>query len=160
MDIAMPQAFAPGRRLAGDPPHPVDLHVGARLGERRRQIRVSQANLAQALGLTAQQVQKYERGANRISASTLHGLALALDKPVGWFFEGLDDAIAPSSTPDDQRPHLRDVQRFLGASGGARLAPAYCRLSLCAQLQILDQAEALARAEEAAASKSKQASAS
>jgi transcriptional regulator with XRE-family HTH domain len=153
MDTAMPKAFASHRRVPGDPPHPVDQHVGARLRARRRQLRISQASLAKALGLTAQQVQKYERGANRISASMLHGMAQALDRPVGWFFEGLGEA--PSSPPDDQMPSLRDVQRFLGASGGARLALAYGRLSLRAQHQVLNLAETLAQDDEPAASETK-----
>src|SRR5580692_8901907 len=72
-------------------PNPVDLHVGARIRMRRRMLGVSQEKLADALGLTFQQVQKYERGANRVSASKLYEIAAALKTPVAYFFEGLAD---------------------------------------------------------------------
>lgn len=72
-------------------PNEVDLHVGQRLRARRRQIGMVQEGLASALGLTFQQVQKYERGANRISASKLYDAARALGVPVSYFFEGLPD---------------------------------------------------------------------
>src|SRR5713226_5149805 len=75
-------------------PNPVDLHVGARIRLRRRMQGVSQEKLADALGLTFQQVQKYERGANRVSASKLYEIAAALHAPVSYFFDGLAD---PSS---------------------------------------------------------------
>ena len=67
-------------------PNPVDLHVGARIRMRRRMLGVSQERLADALGLTFQQVQKYERGANRVSASMLARIASALDTPVAEMF--------------------------------------------------------------------------
>lgn len=67
----------------------VDLHVGARVRLRRKQLGLSQDRLADALGLTFQQVQKYERGANRISASKLFETAAFLKAPILWFFEGL-----------------------------------------------------------------------
>src|SRR5271163_5343803 len=72
-------------------PNPVDLHVGARIRLRRRMQGVSQEKLADALGLTFQQVQKYERGANRVSASKLYEIATALQAPVSYFFDGLAD---------------------------------------------------------------------
>lgn len=75
-------------------PAQIDTHVGARIRIRRRDLGVSQSALAEALGLTFQQVQKYERGANRVSASKLYEIAAVLRAPVAWFFEGLphDDA--------------------------------------------------------------------
>ena len=79
--------LAPETRL----PNPVDLHVGARIRLRRRMQGVSQEKLADALGLTFQQVQKYERGANRVSASKLYEIAAALRAPVAYFFDGLAD---------------------------------------------------------------------
>ena len=69
----------------------VDAHVGARLRDRRMAIGMSQERLGQQLGIAFQQVQKYERGVNRISASRLFQIARELDVPVGHFFEGLDD---------------------------------------------------------------------
>src|SRR5579872_1565105 len=72
-------------------PDPVDRHVGARVRFRRRSCGVSQTDLGEALNLTFQQVQKYERGANRISASKLYGVARALGSPIEFFFEGLPE---------------------------------------------------------------------
>lgn len=71
-------------------PHVVDVHVGARLRLGRRLGKLSQDVLGQAAGVTFQQVQKYEGGANRISASALHAFARRLDRPIDWFFEGLE----------------------------------------------------------------------
>jgi transcriptional regulator with XRE-family HTH domain len=71
--------------------NPIDVHVGLQVRLRRKELKISQERLADALGLTFQQVQKYERGANRISASKLYEIARALQVPIGWFFEGLSD---------------------------------------------------------------------
>ena len=70
-------------------PNRVDLHVGMRIRLRRRTIGLSQERLAEALGLTFQQVQKYERGVNRVSASKLYEIARILRAPITSFFEGL-----------------------------------------------------------------------
>lgn len=75
--------------MSGGAPNPVDVHVGHRLRQRRTLLGISQEQLGASLGLTFQQVQKYERGMNRIGASRLYGLACALDVPVGFFFQGL-----------------------------------------------------------------------
>ncbi|WP_158916429.1 helix-turn-helix domain-containing protein [Caulobacter sp. S45] len=72
-------------------PNPVDVHVGDRIRRRRRALGISQDKLAEALGLTFQQVQKYERGANRVSASKLYQVAHALHAPIPYFFDGLPD---------------------------------------------------------------------
>jgi DNA-binding Xre family transcriptional regulator len=71
-------------------PHPIDAHVGSRLRLRRTMLRISQEKLAAELGLTFQQVQKYERAANRISASRLYQLCRILKVPVSFFFEGIE----------------------------------------------------------------------
>jgi transcriptional regulator with XRE-family HTH domain len=70
-------------------PNPVDVHVGQRLRQRRVLVGLSQEKLARMVGITFQQVQKYERGANRIVASRLHELAQVLDVPVSYFFDDL-----------------------------------------------------------------------
>lgn len=80
--------MAQGRRTSTA----VDAHVGSRLRLRRRGRGLSQQRLAQLLGVTFQQVQKYERGTNRLAASTLYEVAKALETPVGFFFEGLGEA--------------------------------------------------------------------
>jgi len=72
--------------------HPVDVYVGGRVRLRRIFLGYSQEKLGQALGLTFQQIQKYERGLNRISSSKLYELSKLLEVPVAFFFEGLDDA--------------------------------------------------------------------
>lgn len=70
-------------------PNPIDVHVGLQVRLRRKELKISQEKLAETLGLTFQQVQKYERGANRISASKLYEIARTLRVPIGWFFDGL-----------------------------------------------------------------------
>ena len=75
-------------------PNPIDIHVGLQVRLRRKALKISQEKLADALGLTFQQVQKYEHGSNRVSASKLYGIAGLLECPVSWFFEGLP---APAS---------------------------------------------------------------
>lgn len=87
----------PRRRAAG--PHPIDVHVGARVRLRRNMLGLSQGALGEALGLTFQQVQKYERGANRIGASRLLEIAHVLDVPVGFFYDDVDPVQAPPVEP-------------------------------------------------------------
>ncbi|WP_249208681.1 helix-turn-helix domain-containing protein [Magnetospirillum sulfuroxidans] len=87
---------ARGRTPSGLP-NPVDVHVGVRIRQRRTLLGLSQGQLAEALGLTFQQVQKYERGANRVSASRLHDLSHALDVPVSFFFDAMADAVKAAS---------------------------------------------------------------
>jgi transcriptional regulator with XRE-family HTH domain len=84
-------------RLADGTPDPVDVHVGLRMRLRRTLIGMSQEQLAAALGITFQQVQKYERGTNRISASRLYQTSRTLGVPVSWFFDELSDAAAAAS---------------------------------------------------------------
>ncbi|TNF58105.1 MAG: XRE family transcriptional regulator [Rhodobacteraceae bacterium] len=72
--------------------HPVDVHVGKRVRHRRWLIGMTQQQLAEKVGIKFQQIQKYETGANRVSASRLWDIAEALEVPVSFFFEGLEDA--------------------------------------------------------------------
>lgn len=74
----------------------VDKHVGSRVKARRQVLGISQEKLGGALGVTFQQIQKYEKGTNRISASRLQQIGAALGVPVGYFFEGLQD-VAPTT---------------------------------------------------------------
>lgn len=78
----------------GDTPNPVDVFVGQKLRSRRSLIGITQENLAEAAGITFQQVQKYEKGRNRLSASRLYQFSRVLDVPVSYFFEGFS---APDS---------------------------------------------------------------
>lgn len=86
-------------------PHPIDVHVGQRVRERRLELRRGQHWLASHLGLSFQQLQKYERGNNRISASKLHEIAVALEVPIAYFFEGLDGDGVPGTVSSDAK-HL------------------------------------------------------
>ncbi len=79
-------------------PDPVDVHVGNRVRIRRTLLGLSQGKLAKTLGLSFQQIQKYERGTNRMGASRLHQIGQALDVPVSFFFDGLTER-KPSSRP-------------------------------------------------------------
>ncbi|MGX9354866.1 helix-turn-helix domain-containing protein [Roseobacteraceae bacterium S113] len=89
--------------------HPVDVHVGKRIRHRRWLVGMTQQQLAERVGIKFQQIQKYETGANRVSASRLWDIAEALDVAVSFFFEGMEeggaeadaDAIAASSVPAD-----------------------------------------------------------
>ncbi len=73
----------------GEGPNPIDVHVGARLRLRRTLLGLSQEKLGEAVGITFQQLQKYERGSNRISASRLYNLAQVLNVPVSFFFDDM-----------------------------------------------------------------------
>jgi transcriptional regulator with XRE-family HTH domain len=77
------------RAVKDDGPHPVDRHVGRRVSEKRIGLGYNQTDLGRALGLTFQQIQKYEKGANRISASKLWDIARFFKVDIGYFFEGL-----------------------------------------------------------------------
>jgi transcriptional regulator with XRE-family HTH domain len=84
-----------GRRKS-DKPHPIDVRVGSRVRLRRLMLGMSQEQLGAAIGLTFQQVQKYERGANRVGASRLHQLSRVLDVPPAFFFDDVDPVRAPA----------------------------------------------------------------
>lgn len=78
--------------------HPIDVHVGLRIRQRRSLLGMSQTGLGKAVGLTFQQVQKYERGVNRLGSSRLFEFATVLDVPVSYFFDEMAGAAARTST--------------------------------------------------------------
>src|SRR5213083_346205 len=88
-------------------PAPVDVHVGARVRTRRLLIGMNQETLARELGLTFQQVQKYEGGANRISASRLSQIAEILGVPITYFFSDVEPAGSPAATPQELEARQR-----------------------------------------------------
>ena len=97
-------------------PNPIDRHVGLRIRLRRKELGVSQERLADSIGLTFQQVQKYERAANRVSASKLWEMARALDTTIGYFYEGLP-------TDGELRRHAGPkLEDFLLTTEGMELA--------------------------------------
>jgi transcriptional regulator with XRE-family HTH domain len=94
-----PRKISTRGRLSDGAPNPIDVHVGARMRLRRTLLGFSQEAMGGLIGLTFQQVQKYERGANRISASRLYDICRALDVPSSYFFDGMTDntqALSPS----------------------------------------------------------------
>ncbi len=103
-------------------PDPIDVHVGARVRLRRKFLGMSQEALAVAIGLTFQQVQKYERGSNRISASKLYRIAKVLTAPMNYFFDGAPDPdgdIVPDAALAEPERRVND---FLMTSEGVELA--------------------------------------
>lgn len=127
------------------PSHLVDLHVGARLRLRRRALGLSQSALADAVGLTFQQLQKYERGANRISASKLFAFAAILTVPVGFFFEGLPDPTVQDGQASQAAMAVsRTTLAFLETPEGQELARRFPSLPKPARRQILDLIHAVA----------------
>ena len=90
----------PRRTVAKDGPHPIDVYVGSRVRRRRTLLGLNQTQLGEKLGITFQQIQKYENGANRISASRLYQMTRILDVPVSFFFDGLVEG-ASAWSPDN-----------------------------------------------------------
>src|SRR5690349_13828975 len=103
-------------------PSNVDKHVGARLRAARLEAGKSQTEVADALGITFQQVQKYEKGTNRISAGTLHELSQLFDVPVEFFFEGMDGAVRRNSKGATA---LDPLTRFGTTSDGMKIVLAF-----------------------------------
>jgi transcriptional regulator with XRE-family HTH domain len=93
---------APAGRPKTGKPNPIDVHVGSRVRLRRTLLGMSQEKLGEAIGLTFQQVQKYERGANRIGASRLFDLSRVLDVPVSFFFDDMPVEAASAPVDDDE----------------------------------------------------------
>jgi transcriptional regulator with XRE-family HTH domain len=107
-------------------PDPIDKHVGTKLRARRTKLGMSQTTLADALGMSFQQVQKYEKGANRIGAGRLQHIAQILKMPVQSFFEGLPEhgqRRAPTDAPDAQY-----VADYLATSDGLNLTKAFMQI--------------------------------
>ena len=129
-------------------PHDVDLYVGGRVKMRRKFLGMSQEALAMIIGLTFQQVQKYERGANRISASKLFEMSQALKVPVTYFFEGFGDR--DNNALRAESPAERAIHSFLTTSEGIALAEAFPRIRSAKQRRcILELVRALAEDDDA-----------
>lgn len=129
-------------------PNPIDVHVGLQVRLRRKELKISQEKLAETLGLTFQQVQKYERGANRISASKLYEIARTLRVPIGWFFEGLTD---PSTGRDPELDTFGPTYAhdFLMTQEGVDLANLFPRIGQKrVRRRLVDLVRSLAEGEE------------
>lgn len=132
------------RGAAEDGPHPVDRFVGRRVAEKRISLGYNQSDLGRALGLTFQQIQKYEKGANRISSSKLWEMAKFLSVDISYFFDGLADA--QSRTVKMVLPQEHDFNVTRQTVEMARIAP---QLSSRHQQLALDLMKGLASADHA-----------
>ena len=109
-------------------PNPVDKHVGSRVRMRRLMLEMSQEKLGDALGLTFQQVQKYEKGTNRIGASRIQQISGILQAPVAFFFEGAPGgSLNASGLSEESSPAY--VADFLATSEGLALTRAFTRIA-------------------------------
>lgn len=125
-------------------PNPIDRHVGSRVRMRRMLAGVSQEKLGDALGLTFQQVQKYEKGSNRISASRLQQIAKMLDVPVSFFFDGAPTGDMPTGGFSDAASSAY-VSDFMSSSEGVQLTKAFVRIkSPKVRRRIVELVESLA----------------
>jgi transcriptional regulator with XRE-family HTH domain len=116
--------------IAKKAPNPTDKHVGSRVRMRRMMLGMSQEKLGDALGLTFQQVQKYEKGTNRIGASRLQQIAHIIQVPVSFFFEGapsVQSALRPDGMAEAPSPAY--ISDFLATSDGLALTKAFMRIS-------------------------------
>jgi transcriptional regulator with XRE-family HTH domain len=114
--------------MAKKAPNPTDKHVGARVRMRRMMLGMSQEKLGDALGLTFQQVQKYEKGANRIGASRLQQISHILQVPVSFFFEGAPSVPGFPADGMAEAPSPAYVADFLATSDGLALTKAFMRI--------------------------------
>lgn len=120
-------------------PHFVDVHVGARIRMRRRMLDVSQQKLADAVGKTFQQIQKYESGANRVSCSVIYLFARVLQTDVGFFFEGL-----PTIDQDlDVTAEVDEITAMMAHNGGPELARLYVDLEPAQRASVLNVVKAI-----------------
>ncbi|MGE0212125.1 MAG: helix-turn-helix domain-containing protein [Parvibaculaceae bacterium] len=107
-------------------PNPIDVHVGNRVRMRRMLIGMSQEKLGEKLGLTFQQVQKYEKGSNRVSASRLHHMAQILSVPVQYFFDDLPEgAVREEQGGFSESAEPNMIMSFLSTSEGLQLTRAF-----------------------------------
>ncbi|MQW86672.1 helix-turn-helix domain-containing protein [Sinorhizobium saheli] len=120
----------PSPEKTKEKPEPVDVHVGRRIRMRRAWMQVTQVALAEAIGVTFQQVQKYEKGTNRIGASRLQQIANSLGVPVSYFFEDMPGAAADDGGDRSGQKSLQpEIMEFVSSSEGLALIRAFSRIS-------------------------------
>lgn len=109
-------------------PNPIDIHVGSRLRLRRNMLGISQERLGESLGITFQQVQKYEKGTNRVGASRLQAISSILSVPVTFFFENAPDSdgVSKGFAEDSASIYVAD---FMSSTEGLQLNRAFARIS-------------------------------
>ncbi|MBX3512333.1 MAG: helix-turn-helix transcriptional regulator [Xanthobacteraceae bacterium] len=108
-------------------PNPIDRHVGSRVRMRRMMISMSQEKLGERLGITFQQVQKYEKGTNRIGASRLHQIANILSVPVAFFYDDMPGGEAAAGFGESGNPVY--VSEFMSSPEGLALAKAFMKVA-------------------------------
>ena len=113
--------------MAKKAPNPIDRYVGSRVRMRRMMLGMSQEKLGNALGLTFQQVQKYEKGTNRIGASRLQQISNILQVPVSFFFDGAPD-IGTRPNELSEAPSPLYVADFLATSEGLQLTKSFMKV--------------------------------
>lgn len=109
-------------------PNPIDKHVGSRVRMRRVLLGMSQEKLGEALGLTFQQVQKYEKGTNRIGASRLQQISKTLQVPPAFFFEGLPTGDIAAEKGFAEETAVKSVTDFIATAEGLQLNRAFCQI--------------------------------
>ncbi len=109
-------------------PDPIDVHVGSRVRLRRTLLGKSQSNLGDALGLTFQQIQKYERGANRIASSRIYKLSKILDVPIAFFFDEIAQGVAARARGLAEKGQQSFEQDRLAKRETLELVRAYYRI--------------------------------
>lgn len=115
--------------MAGKKPNPIDAHVGSRVRLRRMLMGMSQERLGESMGLTFQQVQKYEKGVNRIGASRLFQISRILDVPVQFFFEEAPELTGPGAAPGMAEPQSETfIIEFLNSREGLELNRAFSKI--------------------------------
>lgn len=128
-------------------PNPIDKHVGSRVRMRRMMIGMSQEKLGESLGITFQQIQKYEKGTNRIGASRLQNISSVLGVQVAFFFDGAPSSATADGFAEGASPAY--VADFLATSEGLALTRAFTRIqSSKVRRRIVDLVEALADTDE------------
>ncbi len=129
-------------------PNPIDVHVGNRVRMRRMLIGMSQEKLGERLGLTFQQIQKYEKGANRISASRLFQMAQILGVPVQFFFEDLPQQATEEEGGFGETREQTAIMDFLGSSEGLQLNRYFAQIKDARiRRSIIDLVRSLAQSE-------------
>lgn len=106
-------------------PNPIDIEVGSKIRLRRNFMGMSQTELGDKLGITFQQVQKYEKGTNRVSASRLKDISRVLDMPVAFFFEELSDVAGEENGEKHHTAQLQDHMSFITTGEGVKLIRCY-----------------------------------
>ena len=131
-------------------PNPIDIHVGSRVRLRRNMLGMSQEKLGEHLGITFQQIQKYEKGTNRVGASRLQAIASVLKVPVSFFFEdapGVDANTGKGLAEENSGGYVYD---FLNSAEGLQLNRSFMKISDAkVRRKIIDLVKALASEEEA-----------